>query len=91
MLSPREQNRTFLLLIMNLIMSLIEMIGVASIMPFIAVLTNPEIIETNSIKLTQDKAKEFVSAAKENLKVVENSEIGSLLNFLAEFSINRKK
>jgi octaprenyl-diphosphate synthase len=49
------------------------------------------IIETNSIKLTQDKAKEFVSAAKENLKVVENSEIGSLLNFLAEFSINRKK
>ena len=49
MLSPREQNRTFLLLIMNLIMSLIEMIGVASIMPFIAVLTNPEIIETNSI------------------------------------------
>ena len=49
------------------------------------------IIETNSIKLTQDKAKEFVSAAKENLKVVENSEIGSLLGFLAEFSINRKK
>ena len=49
------------------------------------------IIETNSIKFTQDKAKEFVSAAKENLKVVENSEIGSLLNFLAEFSINRKK
>ena len=49
------------------------------------------IIETNSIKLTQDKAKEFVSAAKENLKVVENSEIGSLLSFLAEFSINRKK
>jgi len=49
------------------------------------------IIETNSIKFTQDKAKEFVCAAKENLKVVENSEIGSLLNFLAEFSINRKK
>jgi geranylgeranyl pyrophosphate synthase len=44
------------------------------------------IIETNSIKLTQDKAKEFVSAAKENLKVVENSEIGKLyLSFLAEF------
>ena len=29
------------------------------------------IIETNSIKFTQEKAKEFVSAAKENLKVVE--------------------
>ncbi|MDC0481979.1 polyprenyl synthetase family protein [Gammaproteobacteria bacterium] len=49
------------------------------------------IIKTNSIKFTQDKAKEFVRAAKKNLEVVENSEISSLLNFLAEFSINRKK
>ena len=49
------------------------------------------IFETDSIKLTEDKAKEFVNLAKKNLEVVENSEIGSLLNFIAEFSINRKK
>ena len=36
-----------LLLIMTLIMAIIDMIGVASILPFIAVLTNSEIIETN--------------------------------------------
>ena len=49
------------------------------------------IFETDSIRLTEHKAKEYVSLAKKNLKVVENSEIGSLLNFLAEFSINRKR
>ena len=49
------------------------------------------IFDTNSIKLTQEKAKEFVNLAKENLKVVENSEIGSLLSFLADFSISRKR
>ena len=49
------------------------------------------IFETDSIKLTQEKAKEFVNLAKENLQVVENSEIGSLLSFLADFSISRKR
>ena len=49
------------------------------------------IFDTDSIKLTQEKAKEFVNLAKENLQVVENSEIGSLLSFLADFSISRKR
>ena len=49
------------------------------------------IFDTDSIKLTQEKAKEFVDLAKENLKVVENSEVCSLLNFLADFSISRKR
>ena len=49
------------------------------------------IFDTDSIKLTQEKAKEFVNLAKENLKVVENSEVCSLLNFLADFSISRKR
>ncbi len=48
-LTSREKKRAGLLLIMVLMMALIDMIGVASIMPFIAVLTNPGIIETNSI------------------------------------------
>jgi len=49
LLSRRERFRAFLLLIMTLIMALIDMLGVASILPFIAVLTKPQIIETNII------------------------------------------
>ena len=49
------------------------------------------IFETDSLKLTQDKAKEFVVLAKNNLKTIDNIEVVSLLDFLAEFSINRKK
>ncbi len=47
-LTIRERKRAGLLLIMILIMALLDMIGVASILPFIAVLTNPGLIETNS-------------------------------------------
>ena len=38
-----------MLLMLILVMALIDMLGIASIMPFIALLSNPEIIETNSI------------------------------------------
>ena len=48
-LTPRERKHASLLLIMILIMALLDTIGVASILPFMAVLTNPEIIETNII------------------------------------------
>jgi len=48
-LTAKERKKVFLLLFMVLIMALLEMVGVASIMPFISVLVNPEIIETNSI------------------------------------------
>jgi len=47
-LSPQEKQKANLILILILIMALTDMIGVASIMPFMAVLTNPGIIETNS-------------------------------------------
>ena len=49
LLTPSEQRRAGLLLIMILVMALIDTIGVASILPFMAVLTNPDIIETNLI------------------------------------------
>lgn len=49
LLSAPEQKRVFLLLIMILIMALLDTIGVASILPFMAVLTNTNLIETNSI------------------------------------------
>ena len=47
LLSSHERKRAGLLLFMMLIMALLDMIGVASILPFIAVLTNPSLIETN--------------------------------------------
>ena len=49
LLTPSEQRHAVLLLIMILAMALIDTIGVASILPFMAVLTNPDIIETNLI------------------------------------------
>lgn len=49
LLTPQELKRAGLLLILILIMAIFEMIGVASILPFIAVLTNSSLIQTNSI------------------------------------------
>ena len=49
LLSSRERKQVYLLLSMIAVMALLDMIGVASIMPFMAVLINPEIIETNVI------------------------------------------
>ena len=47
LLNNQERKSAGLLLIMMLIMALLDMIGVASILPFMAVLTNPSLIETN--------------------------------------------
>ena len=47
LLSPQERKSAGLLLVMILLMAFLDMIGVASILPFMAVLTNPNIIETN--------------------------------------------
>ncbi len=49
LLSPQEQKSATLLLVMIFIMALLDMIGVASILPFMAVLTNPDLIEVNAI------------------------------------------
>ncbi len=46
-ISKKERIGALYLLIMVLVMALIDMLGIASIMPFIALLTNPEIINTN--------------------------------------------
>ena len=49
LLSSYERKRFFLLLFLILIMAFLEMIGVASILPFVTVLTNPSVIETNFV------------------------------------------
>ena len=51
-LTPQERKRGILLLLMILIMALLDVVGVASILPFIAVLTNPNLVETNVILKT---------------------------------------
>ena len=48
LLGPNERQQAGLLLIMIIFMALLDMIGVASILPFVAVLTNPNLIETNN-------------------------------------------
>ena len=49
LLTNRERRGAGLLLVMMLIMALLDMIGVASILPFMAVLADPSIVETNLI------------------------------------------
>jgi ATP-binding cassette, subfamily B, bacterial PglK len=49
LLNPRERRRGTLVLAMMLLLALLETAGVASIMPFLAVLGNPEVVETNQI------------------------------------------
>ena len=49
LLTNYQRRQAFILLFMITIMALIEMMGVASILPFVTVLTNPGLIETNFI------------------------------------------
>jgi len=47
LLTPSERKQCFLVLLLILIVAFIDTIGIASIFPFLALLSNPEIIETN--------------------------------------------
>jgi len=49
LLTLAERKRAGLLLGMIITMALLDMVGVASIMPFMAVLANPELVETNAL------------------------------------------
>ena len=48
LLTARERNRAILLVVMILVMAVVDMLGVASILPFMAVLSNPELVQTNA-------------------------------------------
>ena len=48
LLSNKDKKRAIILLMMIFVMAVLDMIGVASIMPFMTVLTNPAILETNT-------------------------------------------
>ena len=49
LLSIEERKETFILLVMILIMSLLDVMGVASILPFLTVLGSPDLVETNPV------------------------------------------
>ena len=47
LLTPNERKKAWAICILMIGVSLVEVAGIASIMPFIAVLSNPEIVESN--------------------------------------------
>ena len=49
LLTPKERKALFPLFIITLVMALLDVFGVASILPFVAVLSNSELIESNHI------------------------------------------
>jgi ABC-type multidrug transport system fused ATPase/permease subunit len=46
-LTSQEQRQAFFIIILTFIMSLFDMIGVASILPFVTILTNPQLLQSN--------------------------------------------
>ena len=48
LLSPRERRQAYLLFGMILVMAFLDVVGIASVMPFMAVLANPEVVHTNA-------------------------------------------
>ena len=52
LLSYQERKHALFLLGLVVVMALLDMAGVASILPFMAVLTNPDLIQTNIILKT---------------------------------------
>lgn len=49
LLTPNERKQSYLLFVLILLMALFEALGVASILPFMSILTNPELLETNRL------------------------------------------
>ena len=48
LLTPKERIQSYYIFFIILIMAFIEIAGLASIVPFIAILSDPEIIDKNS-------------------------------------------
>ncbi|MCC5873597.1 MAG: ABC transporter ATP-binding protein [Gammaproteobacteria bacterium] len=61
LLTARERRRGLLVLVMVLMMALLETAGVASVMPFLSVLGNPEVVESNPVLATVYKRFGFES------------------------------
>jgi len=62
-LDPRDVRQACTVLLLVLVMAIIESVGIVSIMPFLAVLANPDIINTNHYLASLYKAVGFESRA----------------------------
>lgn len=84
LLSTKEKKDALLLLFMVLVMAMLDLIGIASIMPFIFILTNPDVIETNQIlfQIYNFSKKYGVSSSYDFLNV-----IGVIVFLLLLFSL----
>jgi len=85
--TPAEKKRAGMLLIMILIMALIDMLGIASIMPFMAVLSNPSLIETNVVLKSMFQASRVIGI-ETNQEFIFT--LGILVFILLIFSISFK-
>ena len=81
LLSLTEKKQLCILIFMILVMGFIDMIGVASIMPFIAVLANPDIVKTNFLLLSLHK---YLGSPPENTFLLI---LGSGVFFILIFSL----
>jgi hypothetical protein len=84
LLTYQERKQALYLLLMILIVAILDAVGVASIMPFIAVLTNPDIVETNTLL-----NKTFIYSEIFGIKTIEQFlfALGSLVFLLLVFSL----
>ena len=57
LLTPPERKRAGVLMGMILVMAFLDMLGVASILPFMAVLANPELVKSIAINSRSYKVK----------------------------------
>ena len=76
LLSERERKQAFLLLLLSVIIAVVDAAGVASILPFMAVMSDPEVIKTNP---TLSQAYEYFAFSSERDFLVF---LGSALFFL---------
>ena len=65
LLNSQERKNAVLLTIMILIMAFLDMIGIATILPFITVLSNPDIIQTNIFLQTMFDASKIFGVENE--------------------------
>jgi ABC-type multidrug transport system fused ATPase/permease subunit len=87
LLTSHERKMSALLILMILIMALLDMVGVASIIPFIAVVTNPDLVEANVIlKYLFETSKKFGVENIQQFLVV----LGGLVFLILVFSLTFK-
>ena len=87
LLDKSEQKNFKILLLLSLIMALIDVAGIASILPFIGLLSNPSLIETNSsLNYLFQNANNYGISTEQHFFIL----LGLVVFFLFTFSISIK-